>query len=241
MRNAKLHALFSSCETEMNQFCDIWSKQIGDQINVQYPLVESGDFEDSKIDPNKKAIMYVGRIPGKWESTEKDIIKGMEHSDRVITENFYGSSPFLYIMSTIASGINWITYEDARFCYYWTNIFRVATSDTVTSNKLKNNQEFLDAYLNSINTLHKEIEIVEPEVIIFMTGHKYDQYLKKIFSCTFQAIQTIDGCNDATYCARVISDSLPEKTFRIPHPQSLGYLGKPKKDALINTLISINK
>lgn len=239
MRNARLHALFTKYEIKINKFCNIWSSKIGHQINIQYPIVESDDWEKCRINPDKRAIMFVGQIPGKWESTATSVIDGMEYSDKIITENYYGSSPFFQFMAKFVSEINMVKYEDARFCYYWTNIFRISTNDKDTSDKLKNYYDLLNTYINMINTLPEEINIVEPDAIIFLTGPEYDQYLQQIFSCSFQSVQTIDRINDKNFLSRVISNDLPKKTFRIYHPRALIYKGKSRKNSLINTIKSI--
>lgn len=238
MYNAELHALFSNYESKMNKFCETWSNRLGYKIKIQYPLLEIGDFENNrkKNNPDKRAIMFIGQMPGKWESKSQNIIEGMKHTDQIITENWYGSSPFFQFTAQITSDINGISKENSRFCYYWTNIFRFATDDSETTNKLKNNDSLLNDYLNNINTLPEEIKIVNPDVIIFLTGHNYDKYLQKIFLCTFCSIQTCDGIDNINYFSKVIADNLPRETFRIDHPHTLKFSGKLKQKSLIKSI-----
>ena len=59
-----------------------------------------------------------------------------------------------------------------------------------------------------------EIQITQPEVMVFFTGNDYDPLLQKTFPDAH--LDMMDN-----FVARVASNNLPSRTFRTPHPRWL--------------------
>lgn len=218
MRNAQLLDLFSGWEYQTQEFRRKWSRKIGEDIHVQYPSCPPG-WESCKAAPQRKAVMVVGQRPGAWGATTR-VLEGMELGRDFVDEDGSSRSDFFRFINEMERKINRIQGAGMKFCY-WTNIFRMGTGNPGTNKQqLATNREFQKEYLDSIHTLPREIEIVEPDLILFCTGPDYDRYLQKIFSCTFSAV--LGSTHDEyKYLARVHAASLPAKTFRTYNPSFL--------------------
>lgn len=120
-------------------------------------------------------IMFVGQETNSWYGSWKDFkdrgVQGqMMIYDRFMKNEYGGmNKPFWkYIKEIIGS-------EDIR--PVWTNLFKFDLGD---SRKPENNISHASGEeLEFIRTFHKgilakEIEIIQPKIIIFFTGHKYD-------------------------------------------------------------------
>jgi uracil-DNA glycosylase len=76
--------------------------------------------------------------------------------------------------------------------------------------------------------LRKEIEILRPDVVLFLTGPEYDSSISKAF--TGVIILTLSPRFELRQLAWLKHQELPETTFRTYHP---GFLNrKPWRDAV---------
>lgn len=67
------------------------------------------------------------------------------------------------------------------------------------------------------NVLEKEITITKPDVIIFLTGYKWDFKIEYQIENNIRYHQLEDTIN-TSQLARLSSVSLPYHTYRVPHP-----------------------
>lgn len=181
-----------------------------------------------KTDSNKN-LMIVGKMPGEWLNSADTVEEGMAYRMEVD----YKVSFFQFIKN-IVSIINGVVDNPLQHCY-WSNIFRMATKNPqINKQKLVSNENYEQEYIDTIRTLPREIEIMEPDIIFFCTGPGYDKYLKKIFSCTFQPV---NGYPE-NFLSEINIPSLPGKKFRTYHPEHLRFY---KKEEIINLLRHIKK
>ena len=92
----------------------------------------------------------------------------------------------------------------------WTNLFKFDYNGKALSNEQK-------GIFKSINgeILKREIEIIKPDIILFVTGFGYDNFIKEFFpNQVYEKIVT-------GFLARIRHESLPANTFRTFHPKSL--------------------
>lgn len=84
----------------------------------------------------------------------------------------------------------------------------------------------------SFPVIQEELEILEPNIIIFFTGPYYDEYLKsKLHVTHFNQV-----INWSTWkLARVVSEKLPSRSFRTYHPN---FLWRNRFYDYMNTIIS---
>lgn len=228
MRNAHLYELFLGWEFQTTRFKRKWSHNVGKPIYMQYPYCPEY-WEKCKEDPNKKAIMLVGKMPGRWWPNN-GVMEGMVFSQIFSIEEWKKENPFFQFMKEMEAIINSIN-DQPRLYLYWTNMFRFASEDfDFNKQNIVPNNNIFDDYLQNIKTLQDEIYIIDPEVLIFLTGPDYDKYINEIFPCTIKQIQ---GYNERSL-VQVISSSLPERTFRTYHPD---YLKRSKQmTSMINSI-----
>jgi hypothetical protein len=111
--------------------------------------------------------------------------------------------------------------------FAWTNIFKFDYKRKALSNEQKNIFKSINGEL-----LKKEIEIIKPDVILFVTGWGYDEFIKNFFpNSTYEKIVT-------GYLARIRNEKLPVNTFRTFHPHTLQL---QKKFGYVFDLISSNR
>jgi hypothetical protein len=83
------------------------------------------------------------------------------------------------------------------------------------------------------NIFQREITLLKPNVVIFLTGPHYDEIIQRFYPAVkFEAI----GDQPVTQLAQVVDDQLHALSFRTYHP---GYMNrrKLKTDPLISTII----
>ena len=81
-------------------------------------------------------------------------------------------------------------------------------------------REFREA-LTKPNLLQRELEILDPHVVVFHTGPRYDPWLQDEFG-------DLKIIGDRFY-ARLVGKCLPEHSFRTYHPRYLNYRSARKK------------
>ena len=89
-------------------------------------------------------------------------------------------------------------------------------------------------YLN--NLIVKEIEILKPDYIIFLTGHGYDRILNDIFGKL--ETKVVEGFSKNELCEITIPNV--KKSLRTQHPTHLCFgkrYGKKVKDKIFNKII----
>lgn len=120
-------------------------------------------------------IMFIGQETNEWYGSWSDFKKRSLVEQMSIYENFLNdlyiqtkSIFFKYVRELIANN---------NIVPVWTNLFKVDLGD---SNKQKNISKLSSDELLNMRQLHegllaKEIEIIQPKIIIFFTGHNYDK------------------------------------------------------------------
>ena len=112
----------------------------------------------------------------------------------------------------------------------------VALTDLVKCNKKdKTTKEMRQNCLTKKQVFQKELSILQPKLIVFVTGTRYDSYLRdlKVENCTTIDAQEKRENGNRTFpwwVRQFVQNDLPVRRFlRIPHPQyqdKKGYVGK---------------
>ncbi|TKZ36428.1 hypothetical protein [Brachyspira catarrhinii] len=69
------------------------------------------------------------------------------------------------------------------------------------------------------NILKDEIKIINPDIVLFLTGPDYDDYIKtQLEGVKFHKLENSDY--EKSQFARVEHEVLPKKSFRIYHPNA---------------------
>ena len=234
MINVNLYSLFLDKHYITQSFVDRWSKVLCKNSNllIQYPVCPPYFFEN-KIDDDKYSIMFVGQSTGSWEYFTT-IIEGMEITYNFLLNQKY-SSYFWNFTDYVEEYINGPT-NRPRLNYYWSNLFKIVDPN---GNMVKDTS-FIDEYIKSIQTLTYEIDIVKPDVLIFLTGPTLDNCLNSLFdNVTFYPM---NGLNNVLYKMTAGNNSMyfPEYTYKTYHPQYL-YKGQGMGVNIVQKICDIIK
>ncbi len=209
-------------------------------INVNVPY---GKYLESDI-----KILYVGKENNGWSSRgrlKRDYLIEGDYNDKSYVDALIGlydsfdigkkyRKPFFTFLFDL---INSYRGKSIHIGVLWTNLLRM---DCTRKNKYIKNDMF-NADKNEI--LRKEIEVLKPDIIIFVTGPSYDNFLKR----TFDDLTFNESDNKALSKRRFAllkSKYLPEISIRTYHPGAYRnkYIHKQniKKEVIktINDLIS---
>lgn len=95
--------------------------------------------------------------------------------------------------------------------FLWTNISKFDAHATTPS------QELQEKNRAGFELLKTEIEIVRPDVVVFLTGTKYNHWLDELFNCERRAIL------DNNYLSQLVGITLADKPlmFQTMHPRTL--------------------
>lgn len=110
----------------------------------------------------------------------------------------------------------------------WTNMFKMSFDNgSVYKAPQKEREEILDV---SRDILHKELETLKPDIVIFFTGPEYNDSLYSIFN----GIEKINYLGyDPEKTAKLSHDILPKNTWRTYHP---GYLQRSNQWEIIDNI-----
>lgn len=133
----------------------------------------------------------------------------------------YYSSPFWNITKKVTEIIG-----ISRDAIAWTNLVKCDLNETRPSQCIE------DLIQGSFPVLEKEIEILSPDIIIFFTGNRYDQRI--LSSLSESSLATVDNY-EMKLLTRVVTPSLPFKSFRTYHPK---YLRMSKKESVFLDFIN---
>lgn len=101
----------------------------------------------------------------------------------------------------------------------WTNLFRFSV-DSGSSVHNCSSAELENVIHAQTGLLQKEIELLRPTVAVFFTGPQYDRALLREFpDAVFRPV----GDRAVREFARVVSEKIPSKAYRLYHP---GYLAR---------------
>jgi len=190
-----------------------------------------GQFLDAEL-----KILYVGKENNGWMNREERKKYGL-NEDYSDTNVFLNASLELYKDFNLGRKYrrSFYTFLDMLFeeirkrnsktGILWSNLIRV---DCVDRNNLYESYELKKKVilLDGNKILREEISILKPDVVIFVTGPSYDDFLRE----SFPGISLLQvgnfGLNEV---CRLEHDELPKTSLRIYHPGYHNRLGKDYK------------
>lgn len=195
--NEKLEDLYSSYLPKLTRFVEKFSSE-----NLHGPLlVKIGGYTREPL-----KLMVVGQETYGWE-------KSLSITDQFNTyEDFnfgseYKSTPFWNIIRKVEAAFGVTPYSIA-----WSNLNRFDQNVGAPVGEVLNQVTEFD------NILRDEIDILNPDVCILFTNHKYDSRLSKMYKGL--VFEDIDGLPEMHF-ARLIHSQLPKVTIRAPHPKTI--------------------
>lgn len=151
-------------------------------------------------------LMVVGQQAYEWG---KYSVAELTHLITLYREFLQGTSkypsPFWHFSREVNKGIN---SDCSGTSFVWTNIFKIDRNN-------RRPGKAIEQQLIQMGLLEKEIEICAPDVVLFLTGPDYDEYLKIMFpGVKFDAMSK-------HFLHRVVHEKLPNNCFRTYHPRYL--------------------
>jgi hypothetical protein len=150
-------------------------------------------------------VMIVGQETFGWGRPEENTVSLLQEGYRSFDRGRSVShTPFWQAASTIWRLLN---PDDEQRAFLWTNLVKVDQASHRPSQRVE------DA-ISALLLVQREIEITQPDVVVFFTGPRYDERLCK----TFPNVQFVQMSKAV---ARVQHPSLPVRCYRTYHPQYL--------------------
>ncbi len=185
-KNAELLDLYVS---KQEVFMDIQAiamkENITNELTLHLPYVPY-EFEDSTI-----KFMVVGQETNGWSFTldkiqddfKKSIESAMQCTEKFQSKPKYNNSPFwsfIYKYIYMAVSIQQLTSSRKKSGVVWSNLNKIAYNDNVDNKEPKSPlpkeiQSQIDTNLNTL--LLEEIKIIQPDIIIFLSGLTYDEQI----------------------------------------------------------------
>lgn len=195
--NDQLETFYSNCLDDLTEFPSKFKSE-----NLHGPLlIKVGKYVDEPI-----KLMVVGQETYGWDQslTIQDQLLSYE------SFNFgaqYKSTPFWNIIRKVECSLG-----VSPFAIAWSNLNRFDQNIGAPEGKV------LDQITQFDYILKKEIKILNPDVCIFFTNHKYDDRLMQMYEgLVFEHIDSLPE----KHFARLIHPSLPSITIRAPHPKTI--------------------
>lgn len=177
-------------------------------------------------------ILIVGQETNGWEFKENAKESILFTLGFLYSPQHNGKLSFTFPFDFCKS-INYYNYdENYRKTYFaWVSLRKFAYNE---KHAYPLNREIQNIINNEYNILEEEIKIINPDIVLFLTGPNYDYYIKAQLNGV--EFKTIENYGIRQF-ARVEHKSLPKNSFRIYHPVYLrrrglenNYLEKLKKE-----------
>ncbi|MFC7371364.1 hypothetical protein ACFQPF_06730 [Fictibacillus iocasae] len=163
---------------------------------------------------DKHKVLIVGKESNGWEKYSDLLTVEKEEAVRKLQnmylqfrqDNKWAHAPFWKGAHEIHKALN---PDSPDYTFMTTNLIRIDQNNTRPSKSVE------EAVCSSFLVLHSEIEMLEPDVMIFFTGPYYDERIRQTFEGV--SFEMVDGF-DPRILAQLKHDKLPIHTYRTYHP-----------------------
>jgi hypothetical protein len=214
------------------------AKEMMGKISAPFLIKSNEEYEKSC-----PRVVIVGKeTHGWWGGKYKDFLDGKKTIDDLLSfyENFdfarkykYRNSPFWRYFTKIRTGI--FGADCQRSAVLWSNLFKFD----------KGRGSMIDSqYKKAVLALQgdvfqQEIKLLDPQVVIFLTGPDYDPIIKHFYP-DVQRLALGDFRTREVAQLDDLSGALPKLSFRTYHPNHLKFLGK-KREKYLNEILEAVK
>lgn len=180
----------------------------------------------------KKRIVFIGQETFSWWANKGNKVTSKTDIKR-LQENYLNfmlpqtySSPFWNFIYEI-SGKNFGVPAN----YMWSNVLKIGK----LIDKGRPDYRVTELETKYFNVGKEEIGILKPDILVFLSGPKYDRDIKSHFG-EFDIVQNIDCCFD-----ELKIEGIACKAYRLYHPNYHNYLGYDRKEEYKNKLVQLLK
>lgn len=185
---------------------------------------------DALQEEEEWAVLHLACVPPNYEKMKyKILIVGQENNgygyetepkkSMLFTLDFqnnryYDNAPFFSFPYSFCQSINDCNNEKYSKKSYlaWVNLNEFSFE---TSSKKPLNEKAQNIIDNEYNILEEEIKIINPDIVLFLTGPNYDYHIEKQLKGV--EFKTIENYGIRQF-ARVEHEALPKNSFRVYHP-----------------------
>lgn len=192
--------------------------------NYDGPLLIS--VTDDYINSEKKILFYGQEANGWFGYINTDVDDGLQkYKDFDLCENGKLTTIWNYMYD-----FKNILFPNSvgKKNFTWNNLSKFSTYDGKTLNE--NDYENLN---KSFDVLKEEFKILGPDIVIFFTGSKWDNRIKKIFDENIK-FNKLDENIEINFLAKLNSEFLPTQSYRVSHPR---YMQLNKQWSLMEKII----
>ncbi len=220
--------LYPNLKQELDKINSVLEKDGEDTEQATNPLLLKIDDDYANADTK---IMFFGQETNGWLGEQNDgVFLGEIEPVLDLYEEFYLNGGCYSYGGQFWNGINRLKslinekFPNKKFGYVWNNVVKIGKCDKGFPHKINHitNEHF--------NVILQEIDILKPDILIFLSGPYYDGELKKIFG---DYKETELGDFDIRQLCKISSSNL-KLAFRTYHPN---YLWRNDIDNYFNTLI----
>lgn len=167
----------------------------------------------------KYKILIVGQENDGWGFQNEAILSMYDTLDFLDSKDYNDMRPFFSFPYNFCKSINNLEdIKDSKKTYFtWVNLREFSFNEAPKTSLGKEAQSIID---NEFNILEEEIKIINPDIVLFLTGPNYDYYIKNQLKGV--EFKTVENYHIRQF-ARVEHKSLPKNSFRIYHPLYLRY------------------
>lgn len=240
--NKKLRKLYLSKKIGLDQQMKVWVNRRGANAPTNPFLIrlpQEKQYESSKI-----RIMIFGKETNNWEGRYSlsvdgllDVYEEFFANQLGLTDEKKYSSVFWNYTKYYVNRIEETLRLFGPLQYVWNNTLKIGRANDKGSPA----NGIIDILEQYFNVLSKEIEILNPNIIIFFTGPDYDSYLKRFFPEI--VFSEVSKAIPDRQLARISCPKLPFLSFRTYHPNYLNRKNELRKsvERAILKLIKKNK
>lgn len=120
-------------------------------------------------------------------------------------------------------------FKEKKLGFFWSNVVKIGKA----YDKGLPPNYILDVLKTDFNVLQEEINIIEPDVIIFISGPDYVFYINEQIANV--KTEAVDGFGIREFAQMKIPNV--KFSFRTYHPQKMNFLGKEKYSEIYNTIV----
>lgn len=219
--NEQLKDLYTSKWEEISNMLQSFNEEDpDDEANMAtHPLLIKANEEYENAD-NK--IMFFGQETNEWNGVFEEGID-IDSVTNVYDEFYlqkgyekYGK-PFWNFVRSLKN-----IESEKKIGYIWNNVLKIGKSDVGTPQ-----QGLINYTLDFFNVIPQEIEILKPKVLLFLSGHTYDEHIKK--SVGNFTVVPIVGFTTNELCILKFDDINVDLAIRTYHPGYLQRMGEKRK------------
>ena len=193
-----------------------------------HPLLIKTDDEYAKADLK---VMFFGQETNEWNGVFEEYAD--LESVLAVYEDFYlkrgyeqYGKPFWNFIRNLKS-----TQSTKKIGYIWNNVLKIGKSESGTPQ-----QGLINYTIDYFNVIPQEIEILKPNVLLFLSGHTYDDHIRKTIG-NF-SIVPIEGFSTNELCILKFDNITVDLAIRTYHPGYLQRLGERRMN-ITETIVNL--